>query len=83
MSQNKTLKIDFVITWVDGSDEKWPRSEPLPKVSLLSKNLDLTQAICVFATILIFSSIGFVALKNSPHGLIASSSSRPDIFQTG
>ena len=23
MSQNKTLKIDFVITWVDGSDEKW------------------------------------------------------------
>ena len=23
MSQNKTPKIDFVITWVDGSDEKW------------------------------------------------------------
>ena len=23
MSQNKTPKIDFVVTWVDGSDEKW------------------------------------------------------------
>lgn len=23
MSKNKTPKIDFVITWVDGSDEKW------------------------------------------------------------
>jgi len=23
MSQNKTPKIDFVVTWVDGSDEEW------------------------------------------------------------
>ena len=84
MSQNKTPKIDFVITWVDGRDEEWLAEKrafaegrpPLEKPRFDSSDLR-------FRNDFDFLKYWFRGVENSPHGLIESSSSRPDISQTG